>query len=195
MVTIAAEPVRCRRPTGFLRNEECSHTPVRTAGSASSRMTAAKPPMKSARGFLKMRHDTEWGPTRASSPGGREKSMAGPCRGFKNAPAAAASLRCKLHGSRMMELVGCIPRRSVDSTALRPVPGDQRRQPAEHLANALGHRYGQRQFAADAECLSKDDQAGFLYAEPPRHDEGQMPHGLSHALERQGDAPADRVTK
>src|ERR1700728_1370470 len=146
-------------------------------------------------GFLNIRHDTESGLTRACSPGGRAKSMAGPCRGFRNAPAAASSLRCKRHGRRMIELLGCISCQSLNSAALRPLPGYQGRQSAEHLANTLGHRDGQRQFAADAEDLPEDDQSGFLYSEAGWYDECQMPHRLCHALEHQRGSPADRMSE
>lgn len=61
-----------------MRNDECSHTPVRTAGSASSRITAATPPTNSDTGFLKTRHDTDDAGTSAASPVGYVKSMAGP---------------------------------------------------------------------------------------------------------------------
>src|SRR5882757_59727 len=152
-VTIAANPVRCRRPIGSLRNEECSHTPVRTAGSANSRMTAAIPPISSATGFLKMRQDSESGANNAASPGGRVKSIARPFCGFNRAQAAASSLRCKLNGSRMIELLGCIAHRPLEPPALHPLPGDQRRQAAQYFAQTLRHRDGERQFAADAERL------------------------------------------
>src|ERR1700728_1845497 len=72
---MAAKPVRFRRFKGSLRKEECSQTPARTAGSASSRMTAAVPPMNRAMGFLKTRHDTESADTKASSRNGRAKSL------------------------------------------------------------------------------------------------------------------------
>src|SRR5882724_13330229 len=74
-VIIAANPVRCKRPNGFLRNEEYSQMPARTEGSANSRMTAAVPPTNSAIGFLNIRHDTDCGDTNASSLSGRLKSL------------------------------------------------------------------------------------------------------------------------
>src|SRR5271168_2794628 len=69
---MAASPVRRIRWIGSTRKVVCSHTPVRTRGSASSIITAVTPPMKSESGFLNTRHDTELGDTSAASPAGRE---------------------------------------------------------------------------------------------------------------------------
>jgi hypothetical protein len=94
-VTIAADPVRRRRPIGSLQNEEFSQTPLRTAGSANSRITAATPPIRRAIGFLKIRHDTEFAESSAASPGGLVKwDVRQPCD-VNTVVAADSSLRCK----------------------------------------------------------------------------------------------------
>jgi hypothetical protein len=80
--------------------------PVRTAGSASSSMTAATPPIKSAMGFLKMRHDSESDGSRALSPRGRVKSIEGPFFGFKSARVPTSSLLWMFRGNRMIDLLG-----------------------------------------------------------------------------------------
>src|SRR6516165_12240189 len=89
---MAASPVRRSRRTGSTRKVVCSHTPVRTRGSASSIMTAATPPMKSESGFLNTRHDTESGETSAASPMGRKKSEEDWSPKSNNALVAASKL-------------------------------------------------------------------------------------------------------
>ena len=98
-VIIAAKPVRFNLRIGSERNEECSQMPVRTRGSASSRMTAATPPMNSETGFLKTRHEMESGGTRANSPRGVAKSNAGESSGWNKARAAESTRRCTSIGS------------------------------------------------------------------------------------------------
>jgi hypothetical protein len=53
-----------------VRKEEWSQTPLRTLGSASSRITAVTPPMNSETGFLKTRQDRESAGISAASPDG-----------------------------------------------------------------------------------------------------------------------------
>ena len=76
----------------------CSHTPVRTRGSASSMMTAVTPPMNSETGFLNTRHDTESGDTNAGSPAGREKSTEDWSPGSRSARVASSKPICNGHG-------------------------------------------------------------------------------------------------
>ena len=90
---------------GSVRNVECFHTPVRTAGSASSSMTAAMPPTSRAMGFLKIRHDVESGGTSAASPRGRLKSILRPFGGCRRAWAVDSRLSCMLRGSRMIGIM------------------------------------------------------------------------------------------
>ena len=77
----------------------CSHTPVRTRGSASSMMTAVTPPMNSETGFLNTRHDMELGDTNADLPAGREKSTEDWSPGSRSARVASSKPICNGHGS------------------------------------------------------------------------------------------------
>src|SRR3984957_17208284 len=83
---MAANPVLRSRRIGSIRKLVCSHTPVRTRGSASSIITAVTPPMKSESGFLNTRHDTELGDTSAASPAGCEKIEGRTIDRFKQHP-------------------------------------------------------------------------------------------------------------
>ena len=76
----------------------CSHTPVRTRGSANSMMTAVTPPMNSETGFLNMRHDTDSGDTSAGSPAGREKSTEDWSPESRSARVASSKPICNGHG-------------------------------------------------------------------------------------------------
>ena len=93
-VIIAARPVLCSRATGARRKLVCSHTPVRTLGSASSRITAAMPPTASASGFLKMRHDSESGGSKEGAPTGALKSTGGRPGGWMKPLANRSTGRC-----------------------------------------------------------------------------------------------------
>src|SRR5882762_7066447 len=100
---IAANPVRFRRPIGSLRNEECSQTPARTAGSDSSSITAAVPPTNSAMGFFNTRHDSELAGSNASSRNGHAKLLWRPGAPLKSASTAPLRYRCNGSGRRMAE--------------------------------------------------------------------------------------------
>ena len=76
----------------------CSHTPVRTRGSANSMMTVT-PPMNSETGFLNTRHDTESGDTNAGSPAGREKSTEDWSPGSRSARVASSKPIRNGHGA------------------------------------------------------------------------------------------------
>ena len=101
-VTIAARPVRRKRRAGLVRKPYGSQTPVRTRGSASSKITAATPPMNSETGFLKMRQETKPGPPRQARPaaGGNRRpghppdraAHAMPCRASSRPPSAAGTV-------------------------------------------------------------------------------------------------------
>ena len=87
-VTIAARPVRSMRASGSVRKVVWSHTPERTRGSASSRITAETPPTKSAIGLRKICQATPSGDESAASPTGVRKSTTMPVTGRSAARAS-----------------------------------------------------------------------------------------------------------
>jgi hypothetical protein len=113
---VAANPARRSRRMGSTRKVVCSHTPVRTRGSAISRITAMRPPTKSESGFLNTRHETESGHTSAASPAGCEKSREGRSTGSNNTRVAASKLFCNGQGRTIGVVTVTKPSQSLPAT-------------------------------------------------------------------------------